>query len=51
MKKITKREIGIFLLGMFFMIVIQIIIDLEGSFKSFKDDFFNCSDEKITQVY
>lgn len=37
--KITKRDIKFFVLGLFTMIIVDIISDWEGSVQSFKDGY------------
>jgi len=39
MKKITKRDIYIFLLGMFVLLVIQSVYDWNKAVKDFKEGF------------
>jgi len=39
MKKITKREVAIFLLGMFTFFIIESICDWNNTVKSFKEGF------------
>ncbi len=39
MKKITKRDIVFFVLGLLAMLLIDILVDWEGSVQAFKDGY------------
>jgi len=44
MKKITKRDIGFFVLGLLAMLLIELVFDWERSVQGFKDGFNSVSD-------
>ena len=44
MKKITKRDIGFFVLGLLAMLLIELVFDWERSVQDFKDGFNSVSD-------
>ena len=44
MKKITKRDIGFFVLGLLAILLIELVFDWERSVQDFKDGFNSVSD-------
>ena len=48
MKKITKREVQFFFLGILTMFLIESLLDWEGSVKAFKDGW-NCVGPKTNK--
>lgn len=49
MKKITKRDIGFFVLGLLAMLLIDILVDWEGSVQAFKDGYNSVPDIESTK--
>ena len=49
MKKITKRDIGFFVLGLLAMLLIELVFDWERSVQDFKDGFNSVSDTESTK--
>jgi len=47
MKKITKRDLYIFLLGMLTFFIINTILDWDDSVKSFKKGYYDALDESL----
>jgi hypothetical protein len=49
MKKITKRDIGFFVLGLLAMLLIELVFDWERSVQDFKDGFNSVPDIESTK--
>jgi hypothetical protein len=49
MKKITKRDIVFFVLGLLTMVLIGMLLDYEGSVQAFKDGYNSVPDIESTK--
>ena len=49
MKKITKRDIEFFVLGLLTMVLIGMLLDYEGSVQAFKDGYNSVPDIESTK--